>query len=140
MGLLSKIIGGSVAEPIEAVGNVLTAIMGDKGEKMTHEAIMAKLAMQPAMLQVELNKVEASHRSVWVAGWRPGIGWVCAVSLALFFIPQYTMAAILWVKLSWVATEVVPYPATVDGLMELVVGMLGFGVLRTAEKLSGKTK
>jgi hypothetical protein len=130
MGLLSKLVGGSVAEPIEAVGNVLTGIFGDKGEKLSHEQIMAKLAMQPQMLQVELNKVEAAHRSIFVAGWRPALGWVCAIGLGYAFIVEPVLTMF---------TERTPQSPT-DIMLELVLAMLGLGALRTVEKLSGKAK
>lgn len=140
MGILNKLVGGAAAQPIEAVGNIVKTVFGDAGEKMSHEEFMAKLAMQPGIAQVELNKVEAGHRSLFVAGWRPALGWVAAISLAIYYIPQYTMATVLWVKISWAAQEIAPYPATTAGLMELVVGMLGLGGLRTIEKVTGRAK
>ena len=51
MSLLSKLVGGAAVEPIEAVGNVITGIFGDKGEKLSHEQIMARLAQAPARAQ-----------------------------------------------------------------------------------------
>ena len=83
MSFLSKLIGGAAVEPITAVGNVITGIFGDKGEKLSHEQIMARLAQAPQIAQVELNKVEAGHRSVFISGWRPFIGWVCG-----FVVPR----------------------------------------------------
>ena len=59
MSLLSKIIGGAAVQPIEAVGNVLTGLFGEKGEKLSHEQIMARLAQNPALAQTEINKAEA---------------------------------------------------------------------------------
>lgn len=129
MGLLSKLVGGSVAEPIEAVGNVITGIWGDKGEKMTHAEVMAKLATQPAMAQIELNKVEASHRSLFVAGWRPALGWVCVFGLGYAFLAAPTISM-------FAPTPEVP----TDIMLELVLGMLGLGALRTVEKIAGKSK
>ncbi|NQV36263.1 MAG: hypothetical protein HQ515_26460, partial [Phycisphaeraceae bacterium] len=37
------------------------------------------LKMAPSLAQIELNKIEAGHRSIFVAGWRPFIGWVCGL-------------------------------------------------------------
>ena len=85
MGFLSKLVGGAAVAPIEAIGNIVTGVWGDKGEKMTHAEVMTKLAQQPAMAQVELNKVEAGHRSIFVAGWRPFIGWVWGSACSMPF-------------------------------------------------------
>jgi len=131
MGFLSKLVGGAAASPIEAIGNVVTGIWGDKGEKMTHAEVMAKLQQQPAMAQVELNKVEAGHRSIFVAGWRPFIGWVCGLGLLNAFLLNP------WID--WLTDSPVPDIPT-DIMMELVIAMLGLGALRTYEKLQGKAK
>ncbi len=141
MGILSKLLGNTAAAPITAIGNIVTGIFGDKGEKLTHEEVMARIALQPALVQTEINKVEAGHRSVWVAGWRPGIGWVCALSLFFFYVPQYVLATYIWIKLI-VANEwvMVPYPVDNAGVMELVLAMLGMATIRSVEKLKGRTK
>lgn len=130
MGILSKLIGGVAVEPITAIGNVITGIFGDKGEKLTHDEVMARIALQPTLLQTEINKVEAQHRSVFVAGWRPFIGWVCGVSLGYSFF----VAPILDI---WV--DVMPELDT-DTLYNLVLALLGLGTLRTVEKAMGRTK
>ena len=142
MGLLDKIIGGSVAQPIEAVGNIVRTVFGDKGEKLTHEEVMARIAQQPTLVQGEINKVEAGHRSIFVAGWRPFIGWIAGTGLAFYYIPQYVVASFMWVKLMSVNgfTELVPYPVGAEGLLELVLAMLGMAALRTGEKLAGRSK
>lgn len=142
MGILSAILGGGATQPIEAIGNVVKTIFGDKGEKLTHEEVMARIAMAPTMVQTEINKIEASHRSIFVAGWRPFIGWVAGIGIGMYYIPQYFMATIVWIRLlsanGW--SELVPYPGSVDGLMELVLALLGMATLRTAEKLVGRSK
>ena len=142
MGFLDKIIGGSVAQPIEAMGTIVKSIFGDKTEKLSHEEVMARIAMQPTLVQTEINKIEAGHRSIFVAGWRPFIGWVAGVCLGMYYLPQFAMATVVWIKLlnanEW--AELVPYPGSVDGLMELVLALLGMATLRTAEKMAGRSK
>ena len=141
MGFPSGILGKGAAAPIEAVGSIIKGVFGDKGEKLTHDEVMARIALQPTLVQTEINKVEAAHRSIWVAGWRPGIGWVCALLLFFFYVPQYIIASVVWVKLimenDW---NIVPYPVDDQGVMELVLAMLGMATLRGVEKLKGKTK
>lgn len=140
MSIWAKLIGGGIAEPIEALGNAFDKIFTSKEEKLQAQAVLDKIRQHPAELQAEINKLEAQHRSPFVAGWRPAIGWVGAISLLLYYVPQYALASILWVRLSWHAQSIVEYPATADGLMELVLAMLGMGVLRGVDKLAGRSK
>ena len=141
MGFLSGILGGAATAPITAVGKIITGIFGDKGEKLSHDEVMARIALEPTMVQTEINKVEASHRSLFVAGWRPSIGWVCSISLFFFYVPQYVIASGIWIKLimenDW---QIVPYPVDDSGVMELVLAMLGMATLRGVEKLKGRAK
>jgi len=130
MGWVSKIVGGSVTEPIEAVGNVITSIFGDKTEKLSHQEVMARLAQAPAIAQTEINRVEASHRSIFVAGWRPFIGWVAGLGLANAFLINPT--------LSYFGMTGPELPLSI--MTELVYALLGLGALRTVEKLNGRTK
>lgn len=92
--------------------------------------MLEKLRQEPAKLQVELNKVEAQHRSLFVAGWRPFIGWVCGLALFNYFLLNP------W--LMYLTGRSVPIK--IDALFELVIAMLGMGTLRTIEKFGGKTK
>ena len=83
--------------------------------------------------QLEINKVEAANANLFVSGWRPAIGWVCAMALAY----QYLLRPLL----SW-ATIAAGYnfpvmPGLDDNLWQLMMGMLGMGGLRTFEKVSG---
>ena len=90
-------------------------------------------ANQALLGQLEINKVEAAHKSIFVAGWRPFIGWVCGAGIAWAFIGQPIA--------NWAVEAFglgVPLPIIpTDNLMELVLAMLGMGGLRTFEKLRG---
>lgn len=132
--------GKQVAQPIEAVGNVLDQLFTSDEEELNLENVKLRLAQRPSMAQIELNKVEAAHRSIFVAGWRPFIGWVGGLGLAVYFIPQYIIASYVWVNLVMETQQLQPYPASSDALMELVIAMLGMGVLRTFEKSKGVSK
>ena len=80
--------------------------------------------------QIEINKVEAAHDSLFVAGWRPFIGWVCGVAIAYAFVGQ----PILEWMVSIGGLEVEPPKLNVDTLYQLVLAMLGMATLRTYEK------
>lgn len=122
------------------LGDVLDRVIPDKAAaekaRLEMEMTLTKAANEGALAQVEVNKIEAGHGSVFVAGWRPAIGWVCAAALAWAFIigPVATWAlAVLGIK------ESLP-PLMTDNLFELVLAMLGLGGLRTFEKLRGVTR
>lgn len=127
-------------DAVSGIANTINQFVETPDEKRAAEALIAKMAAEPAKAQAEINKIEAGHRSIWVAGWRPGIGWVCAVSLGLFFIPQYSLGAYLWFSMSLKAGKMLEYPITSDALMELVLAMLGMGTIRMLEKMAGKAK
>lgn len=137
---LGKQAGDAIAQPVEAVGNVLDKLFTSDDERLSREEARLRLAQKPNEAQTEINKLEAQHRSTFVAGWRPSIGWVCSASLGMYFIPQYAMAAIIWSRACWNAQELIPYPVTSDGLMELIMALLGMGSIRMVEKLRGKAK
>lgn len=83
--------------------------------------------------QVEINKVEAASNDIFVAGWRPFIGWVCGVALAYTYIAAPFWA---WILTIYYPDKTMPVLPT-DNLFELVLAMLGLGGLRTFEKIRG---
>lgn len=87
-------------------------------------------------LAVELNKIEAAHRSVFVAGWRPAVGWICAAGVAWAYLghPLFLWAAALF------SPGIDPPAIETDGLFELVLAMLGMAGLRSFEKAKGRAR
>jgi hypothetical protein len=85
---------------------------------------------------MDVNKAEAGHASVFVAGWRPAIGWVGAAALAWRFALG---PFVVW--LAAIVGHPVPPLASMDGGMwEIVVGLLGLGGFRSWEKSRGLAK
>ena len=144
MKFLAKMFSTGISEGIKTVTSgvgslakdLRTAITGVDPAKAQELELLVQRAENLANAgQIEINKIEAGHKSLFVAGWRPYIGWVLGTSLALFYVPQFAMAAIIWVKLSWQANELVPYPIQdIAGLRELILAMLGLAGMRTFEK------
>lgn len=131
--ILQSLVGGNQGGLGELAKDLREAI---KGKEIDPEK-----ALDLIKLQSELTKVEAQHRTVFVAGWRPFIGWVAGTALAFFYIPQFALASFLWAKVVLEAGELTPYPeVNANHLFELVIGMLGLGALRTYEKIKNKTK
>jgi len=122
---------------LPALGTLVDRLIPDRAAaekaKAEMEAELIRASNEAAMAQVEVNKIEAGHSSVFVAGWRPSIGWVCAAGLAWAFVvaPVASWALlVLGVKAELPAIQF-------DHLFELVLAMLGIGGLRTFEKLRG---
>ena len=89
--------------------------------------------------QTQINLQEAKHKSIFVAGWRPFIGWTCGAALAMQYIirPIGNMIIIMFSKETAVE-EVLLIPSfDTSTLLPLVMGMLGMGALRTYDKMKG---
>ena len=88
------------------------------------------------LAQIEVNKVEAASRSLFVSGWRPCVGWVCAAALAYTYVLQPMFIFILAQT-----GHLVEMPALdIAGLMPILMGLLGLGGLRSYEKVKGVAK
>lgn len=82
-------------------------------------------------LQTKINEVEAQHRSLFVSGWRPSVGWVCSLAFAYHFV-AFPIIRTLYPDIEFPQLDTEP-------LFTVLMGMLGLGGLRTFEKLKGKT-
>ena len=113
-----------------------------KLEELKQAGDLARLDAQVKLLlgQLEVNKAEAQHKSVFVAGWRPFIGWVGGCSLAYQFI-LYPLLLWLWSVLevkSVIPAGVTPPPVLeTSALYTVITGMLGIGAMRSFDKRNG---
>ncbi len=132
-GLLGGLLGGGVVSAAEGVANIIDKFVETDEEKKAAALLRAKIQLKPSLAQIELNKIEAGHRSIFIAGWRPFIGWVCGVALAWQFI--------LYDLMRWVFPHTAPPDlGGTETLTTIVLSLLGLGALRTAEKFGGKSK
>lgn len=110
-----------------------------KLEELRQSGDMARLNAHVQLMlgQIEINKAEAQHKSIFVAGWRPFIGWIGGVALAWQFV-VYPILMWVWaigqVK-GWIPSNIV-YPPILDSeeLYVILVGMLGIGTMRSIDK------
>ncbi|GAB3190795.1 holin family protein [Hydrogenophaga aquatica] len=132
---------------IETVGKVADSLFTSDEEraKLKIEAMRAETEAYRAETdrmhgQLDINKEEAKHASVFVAGWRPAVGWVSVSALAYQFV-LYPLLVWAWngmQALGWIAGTLTPPPLLdVEALMVLVTGMLGIAGARTWEKFKG---
>ena len=133
MSLLNALVG--------PVTGLLDKFIEDKDQKaaLAHElATMAdKHAQEISLAQIEVNKAEAASGSFFKGGWRPAVGWVCAIDFAYHFI----LKDLIIFGASIAGAEIPELPEFDMGtLLTVLGGMLGIGGLRTYEKQKGITK
>lgn len=121
----------AAGEGVAAVGKVVDGLFTSDDERLSHEEIKIRLANAPHEVMGKLSLVEAGSRNIFVAGWRPAVGWICALGIGFAFIGNPLLQR-------FVGGEPVDVP--LDMILELVMAMLGMGALRTFEKVKGITK
>ena len=137
MGLL----GGILKDLISPVTDILGEVIVDKDKKneinyKIQELIdKADQRYHEQMLgQIEVNKQEAQHASIFVAGWRPAIGWISAAGIGYTFVLAPFIEFVARAVFSY--NGVMPMPDT-GQLMALVTAMLGVAGLRSYDKKAG---
>lgn len=112
---------------IDKVSSSVDKFTLDKQEK-------AELIAEINKAQMEVNKVEAGHNSIFVSGWRPFTGWICATALGYHFILQPLLTFILYAN----GIEMVLPVFDMGTLTTVLLGMLGLGGMRSFEKVKKK--
>lgn len=152
MGWFGNILGGGVKEAgeglkagLEGAGTLAeklrSALTGDiTADKKAEIMIMAEqLSSLIIKSTSDINLAEAQSGSNFRGGWRPAIGWVCAMALWSYYVPRLLLGALLWVIQSWNANALMPYPEMpIMDIIALVGTLLGSKVIRSNEKLHGK--
>ena len=119
----------AISALIGPVSAILDKVIPDKDlrEKLSHE--IPTMADKQMSAQIEVNKIEAAHKSLFVAGWRPACGWVCISALAYSTIISPILG--IWFTVPVVDTSL---------LTTVLMGMLGLGAMRTFEKTKGVSR
>lgn len=107
-------------------------------KKLANAGDLARLSAEVQIIsgQLKINEVEAGHKSLMVSGWRPAVGWICGFALAYAAIIEPFMRFIA--NLSGYTGTFPALDTTIT--MQVLLGMLGLGVLRTKEKYDGTHK
>ena len=126
---------------IQPVSNLLDKAIPDQDlkRKLSHEiaTMSERHAQSLALAQNEVNAAEAASGSLFKGGWRPCVGWVCAIAFCYHFVLQPVIIFILTVT----GVEIPDLPKfDMNTLLTVLGGMLGIGGLRTYEKQKGLTK
>jgi hypothetical protein len=120
--LLKRLLGFKDSSDIGGLGMEIRELI--KGKEIDPQQLIE--------LQSQINKMEAQHRTIFVAGWRPFIGWVCGIALAYNFVLRDML---VW----YMGAETAPPALQMEHLMTVLIGMLGLGGMRTFEKFKDKT-
>ncbi|HYC94476.1 MAG TPA: 3TM-type holin [Sphingomicrobium sp.] len=116
------------------LGKLLESVIPDPQARQKELDRMLGALAQSDLSQLEVNKAEAGSGNLFIAGWRPFIGWVCGTALAY----TYLFAPLAY-YVGFLIGKPIPKLPTLDGnLYELMLGMLGMAGLRTFEKIKTK--
>ena len=113
-----------VAGIIDKVADKIDDFTLDKEEK-------AQLIQEINKAQIEVNKVEANSNSLFVAGWRPFVGWTCGIAICYHFVLQPFLVFLLYS--SGYQMDLPVFDMTT--LTTILLGMLGLGGMRSFEKV-----
>lgn len=130
-------------DPITAISDLiktgLEKWLPDANAREQAATQIAALVHAQTMAQIEVNKVEAASQNLFVAGWRPAVGWVCAAAYAYSFILQPFLLFFATI-LHW-TVDIAQLPVLDMGeLGVLLFGMLGLATARSYEKVKGNGK
>ena len=125
---------------IDSVGKVIGDLHTSDKERLELELRAKEIDQSIDLAQIEVNRVEAQHSSVFVAGWRPGLGWVGVAGMAYQFL-LYPLMLWGWTYFQgtgWIPKELQPpKPMDADQLWVILSGLLGIAGMRSFEKTKG---
>ena len=126
-----------ISSLVAPVSGLLDKFIEDKDQRalLAHEiaTLAEKQAQEQIVEQIKTNQIEAAHQSMFVAGWRPAVGWVCALAMLLNFI----LIPFINLGLEFAGLDLQLDLIDMETMMPVLFGMLGLGGMRTAEKLKG---
>jgi hypothetical protein len=130
LGIGSKVIDKIWPDPAQRDAAKLELL------KMQQSGELAQLSADTNLMieQIKVNQAEAANPSVFVSGWRPGVGWVCVAACGWNWIglPVAKVIAVI------LGHPIDLAPADLTEMLPILMGMLGLGGLRTIEKLQGR--
>jgi len=120
--------------------NLVDDLFTSEEERETARLRIIELHHAGGLAQVGVNVEEAKHKSLFVAGWRPAVGWICALAMFWNYIvyPLFVSVVSYLAQLNGVSVDFTGIPvADLEQMMPVLMGMLGLGAMRTWEKQNG---
>lgn len=130
-----NLLGMGIGAIIETVGKVADDLITSDEERMKAELDAFNAETTRLQGQTDVNKTEAASTSIFIAGWRPAIGWICGVSLAYVAVIEPIGRFIAQVAFQYAGSFPI-IDTTVT--MQILIGMLGLGLYRSVDKFNGK--
>lgn len=134
LGIGSQLIDRLWPDPTKAAEAKMELVrLQESGE-------LQRMAMENDLMkgQIDVNKAEAGTGNMFIGGWRPAIGWTCAISLFCYYVPYVITATVLWAWQVIDKGQLVERPDLgIADLLGLVTAMLGIAGMRTLEKKAG---
>ena len=125
---IGKGAGKVVNDALGGVNKILDTVVTTSVER-------GKIDIEFNKLQTQINELEAGNGSIFVSGWRPFVGWVCGVGVGFNFVLRPIFNYVLLVFYPDVP---IMESLSMAQLIPLLTGMLGFGAIRTYEKVKNK--
>jgi hypothetical protein len=156
-GFISSLFSGGVGDVVEKVGDAIHKNVTTDKERIAleneakkaeqdFELRVAQMDTDLAKGQIDVNKVEAQNPHLFVAGWRPFIGWLSGIVLGIMYIPKCVVLTIFWAIQAYHSMRGTAGPAPQlpsfpdlgsNEILGLLGAMLGLGGMRTWEKVKG---
>ena len=125
--MLSKLLGGGL---VDSVGKIVDELHTSDEEKAQAKIKLKQLENDLQTKQMEINKVEAGHKSIFVSGWRPATGWLI-VGILLY---SYILQPFIIMTLKIIGKDIEIPNLNTSEVMPIILGMLGLGFSRSYEK------
>lgn len=125
---------------IDSVGKIASDLITTDKERLDMALREKELDQRLDIAQIEVNKTEAQHSTIFVAGWRPAIGWIGAAAMAYqFLLYPLLLWGWTWMQgMGWIPRELEPPPVLdADQLWVILSGILGIAGMRSFEKTKG---
>lgn len=137
---IASLVGGNIAE---GVADIVRLFKVDPNVALANQTELQKIAFElqgkvidSITAQTQVNLAEAQSKSVFVAGWRPWIGWVCGTAFAYAFVVQPLLTFVLVACHSTFDPNKLP-KLDLAQMTPVLLGMLGLAAARTVEKVNG---
>lgn len=137
---MAGLVNVDLGSALEGFGNIIDDLHTSPEEKMSLGLKEKQLEAGLLSGQLEINKFEAQHKSLFVSGWRPAVGWICALGMGYEFILRPLLGWV-WKLLqakAFIPDTLEPPPGLpMESLITILLGMLGLAGYRTYEKKKG---
>lgn len=125
------------AGPIaQGLFGLIDSLFTSDEERMQAKFKLMELEKSGELAQINVNMKEAEHTSLFVAGWRPFIGWVCGLAFAWAFLLYPIVSFVVIAFGVPVPLHLIP-ALDLSAMMPVLMGMLGLGAMRSWEKREG---